>query len=648
MKLNVWKIQELPRTVFKVAINKNKSVQTKLYHNSINGFVIHRGIAHVIGKEEYVAKNFKYTTGSFNDLPNENQIKLLYHILDDTFHNIGFKLLKKQRIFYLPKSKSNLLLRQSNDGSLFINIGFKFNITTLNKRLLILFNPLQIVTSDGNNFQSSFANKMNPKVLEDNNLKPRYNYLCKILDSLIDFFGSKGEFSFEYGNCGRIKFSGTNDIEITVFKEPEIDFGNGNYHTWAKNGLVKFHPLDYNEGHQKKTDSIKLSLIGTKQSFNFLSILNKGESNVKYPFKGFKEVYKTQLVMGRERYIELSSLEIDNVSGISDIITLIMSKIASLKNQRVDFDICLVELVPNWESFFSNQSKDLHDLLKVEAWKNRVVTQIYTKRTNENVDSDKLNNISLGIYYKAGGNPWRLKTDFNSTAYVGISFGYSELDKKRLVGVAEIFDNYGQFISLRSVTIKEVNLDKRIEEKRDIHLSTDQLSMIIKALLEDYNNSLDGNFPDNLIIHKTTYFNKNEKAILKELSAYPINFSFVHIQKEHNWKLITGNKMEPLRGTFFRINNSKAMLYTSGLLSNQNKYFLPGSPKPYIINLESESNFTIKQICLQILELTKLNFNSTNTYSKEPVTLLHSRDIIDLLRVGLDPMQIPHDPRYFL
>ena len=97
-----------------------------------------------------------------------------------------------------------------------------------------------------------------------------------------------------------------------------------------------------------------------------------------------------------------------------------------------------------------------------------------------------------------------------------------------------------------------------------------------------------------------------------------------------------------------RQNNNKALLYTSGLLSNRKSYYLPGSPRPYIVNLESESNFTIKQICLQILELTKLNFNSTNTYSKEPVTLLHSRDIVDLLRAGLEPFNIPTDPRYFL
>ncbi len=650
MKLNVWKIQELPSKVWKVKAKKNRNaVRMKLKEDYVNGYIFHKGYASIIGDKDRLGKSFNYQEGEFKDLSQEHQKSLLYHIIDDTLKKKGFKFIKRQRIFFLPKEVSTDLLKISADRDIYMNIGFKYSISILNNRLLFLVNPTQVITSDGSTYDNKFAFDQNAKVLSDPKLKSRYSYNCQILDKVIEIMkAGAGSIVYDYGENGRLVLEDSSEVEIQVFSEPEIDFGKGNYHTWAKSGLNRYGPLDYNEGHVTKPDKIKVSLIGTSQSFSLLETMYKGEEGKEYPFKGFKQIFKTDLQMGSERFVQLSDTEVSGANSTDEVVELILSKAINLQNQQIDFDICLVELVPGWERFFINQEKDLRDLLKVKAWKNRIKTQLYTKRTNEVVSTETLNNLSLGIYYKAGGNPWRMRTKFTDTAYIGISFGYSETDKKRLVGVAEIFDNYGQFISLRSVTVKEVSLDERIEEKRDVHLTTEQLEKLVGALLEDYYTTMDSSYPESLIIHKTTYFNKFEKACLKTLGQFPINFSLVHLQRDHSWNLITDDGKEPTRGSYFRLNNNKAILYTSGLLGNQKHYFLPGTPRPYLVNLESESNFTIKQICQQVLELTKLNFNSTNTYSKEPVTLLHSRDIVDLLRVGLEPINIPSDPRYFL
>lgn len=649
MKLNVWKNQEIPNRLFRVD-TKGNNLQKILRSKSeiIYGYVLSKGVAFLIGNEEKIKQQFEVTEADITDLSNEHQLKLFYHIIDYSLFKKGFTLLKRQRIFFLPKKTSSNLLRSNDDKTIFVNIGFKYSLTTLNNRILLLINPLQVVTTNGDYYNNIHANSSNSTILEDKNLRPKYEYNCRILSEIISIISQSKGLSFDFGSNGKLVFSESNDINVTIFREPELDFGKGKYHTWAKSGLANFHPLDYNEGQTTRPDQIKIALIGTTKSYAFLDKLGNGESNKKYPFKGFNKIYKTTLKMGKERFIELNDNEIDNIEDNKEIVNLMLSKIISLKNKQIDFDVCLLEMVPQWSSFFINQPQNLHDLLKVEAWKNRIKTQLYTERTNTDIQTETLNNIALGIYYKSGGNPWRINTNFQDIAYIGISFGYSEIDKKRLVGIAEIFDNFGQFVSLRSITIKEVSIEDRIEERRNVHLSRKQLSTLVKNLLDDYGKTLEGSLPENLIIHKTTYFNKFEKAALQDLSSFPISFSLVHLQKENNWHIITKNRKEPIRGSFLRLNNNKAILYTSGLLSGQNKYFLPGSPKPYLVNLDSQSNFTIKQICIQILELTKLNFNSTNTYSKEPVTLLHSRGIVNLLRAGLMPIDIPTDPRYFL
>lgn len=213
------------------------------------------------------------------------------------------------------------------------------------------------------------------------------------------------------------------------------------------------------------------------------------------------------------------------------------------------------------------------------------------------------------------------------------------------MGVAELFDNYGQFISLRSISIKEISTDEYFRRK-DHHLSSEQLSNLVNLLMDDYQNSLDGNYPSNLVIHKTNRFNHEERSIVKSFKDYPFGLSLVHIQADHDWHLL--NNKEPSRGTYWEIANTTALLYTTGIISKQDSYFLPGCPIPYVVNSDYSDNFSLQELSEQIIHLTKLNFNSTNTYSKDPATLLHSKKLVNLLRAGLPESQLPKDPRFFL
>ena len=161
---------------------------------------------------------------------------------------------------------------------------------------------------------------------------------------------------------------------------------------------------------------------------------------------------------------------------------------------------------------------------------------------------------------------------------------------------------------------------------------------------------MDHNYPERIVIHKTSSFNDAETEAIKSFSAHSIIFTLVYICSGHSnlWHLITANMKEPPRGCYWRMSDDRALIYTSGILQNQSSFFLPGIPTPMILYKQDDSGTSIDEICKQIMLLTKLNWNSTNSFEREPVTLSHARKIVALLRAGLDPFDIPTDMRFVI
>ena len=219
----------------------------------------------------------------------------------------------------------------------------------------------------------------------------------------------------------------------------------------------------------------------------------------------------------------------------------------------------------------------------------------------------------------------------------------------RLVGIAEIFDEYGQSIAMTTLALREEEKDIIFHDK-DYHLSLEQFSKVMISLLDDYKIKMDGNYPEHIIIHKTSFFNDVEKGAVSEFSVHPIEFTLVYICSgwANLWTLITDDKKEPQRGCYWRMSDDKALIYTSGILQKLTTYTAPGIPVPMVLIKQSDSSISIDEICKQVMLLTKLNWNSTNSYEREPVTISHARKIVDLLRAGLDPFDIPKDIRYFI
>ena len=96
-------------------------------------------------------------------------------------------------------------------------------------------------------------------------------------------------------------------------------------------------------------------------------------------FSGFKSVYKASLEVDDSRKSNLTQQEIDVCKTVKDVASLLLRKALQIK-QIAGLDVCVIELVPEWEHLFVRQELDLRDYIKVCFWKERIPTQIITSK----------------------------------------------------------------------------------------------------------------------------------------------------------------------------------------------------------------------------------------------------------------------------
>ena len=239
-------------------------------------------------------------------------------------------------------------------------------------------------------------------------------------------------------------------------------------------------------------------------------------------------------------------------------------------------------------------------------------------------------NFSLAIYYKGGGIPWKIADLDENTCFVGISFYRNKLnpDENIMVSVSQIFTIKGQ-----SFVLKGEKVTKETED-RIPHLASNSAYNLLKKSLLLYKEHI-GVFPQRVVVHKTSKYNEGElkgfKRVLDELDIG--NYSLVGFDTQN----VTGifflrnqRKYPPIRGTLIQLPDNSFLLYTAGFVPYLETYPGPKIPKPIRI-LEIYGYNDITLIAKEILALTKLNWNSTKFYSKEPVTIRFSREVGKIL-----------------
>lgn len=442
------------------------------------------------------------------------------------------------------------------------------------------------------------------------------------------------------------------------------------------NGLKLLGPLEESFGANGTISKIQLAIIAPDTGFDRVkshleSLLNpvspKSEPEYLREYPGFDAVFKKHLIIPNstesEFVITINSQEIRNYSAIQ-FYQLMKSKIDkfALKNSEID---CVAIYIPNaWKNFreLKNENTyfDLHDSLKLYAVKKGLHLQFIEDKSITYNDQAKVKWwLSLGIYVKSNGTPWKVKTENTETAFVGLGYALRQNARNKVVlGSSQIFDGNGNGLRFLLQPI-----EKPIFYNKNPFMSKEDAFRLVSNIRNTYHKIDPVIGLKKLVLHKTTHFTRDEMdGICNALEGID-NIELLQIQQFSNWRAIKLRKNQstgkhefdgfPIdRGTIIQLDEFSFLLWTHGLVQS-NELTKPyyqgkrGIPTPLLIK-RFRGTDPIETVANDILKLTKMNWNGAELYKTMPVTIDFSKRLSVMGKQLEELGNRAYDFRYFI
>lgn len=444
-------------------------------------------------------------------------------------------------------------------------------------------------------------------------------------------------------------------------------------------GLVDYGPFSRSLINNVM-DPIRVAMIAPANEIRILDDLLKEIERKHQPkervsylpvFLGFSRIFGIGIVSGPESTrIELpEQLERDITSSANPCLVLaerLASAISILQSYRHEFDVILVYLPARWEVAFKGGPEDdfdLHDHLKSRCAVLGMPVQIVRedKALSYPCRCSVMWRMSLALYCKAGGVPWKLADSHPDTAFIGLSYSMrkgDQLEGRYVTCCSQVFDADGAGLEFLLYETNDVHI-----EKDNPFLSRAEMRRVMARSLSLYQRSHGGKTPRRIVVHKSIEFKRDEVEGCFDALSSVDELDLVHIQVDSIWRGVKIEKqrigeqkslpsMYPCdRGTFVQIGGREALLWTQGNAASVagKDYFKEGKsiPSPLLLK-RFAGHGTWDQQCQYILGLTKMNWNNDGLYDRLPVTLGYASILARVAKrmtiLGSQPYQL----RFFM
>jgi hypothetical protein len=388
-------------------------------------------------------------------------------------------------------------------------------------------------------------------------------------------------------------------------------------------------------------------------------------------YPGMQKVFGLRAVVAsRECVTELPEQLDEHVKNAprphDEVAERVVRCLRDLTALRSEFDVIMVYLPERWErAFYGGEGEDfdLHDHIKAAAASFGLASQILNDDAfHYRCRASVAWRLSIALYAKAGGIPWKLADAPLGTAFIGLSYALrlsSAHDQRFVTCCSQVFDHEGaglEFIAYDTTPL-------RMQGKNPF-LSRDEMRRVMARSLSLYAHEHVGKSPERVVVHKSTRFTPDEvDGCLDGFAGVP-DVELVQVQVDSPWLGIRATKPTPdqkgvtadsypvERGTLIPFGSTQALLWTSGnapsAVGGRNFYKEGKSvPSPLLLSRFAGS-WGWDEVARSVLALSKMNWNNDSLYDRLPTTMGYARVLADTLKHVHQVTDIPYPFRLFM
>jgi len=256
-------------------------------------------------------------------------------------------------------------------------------------------------------------------------------------------------------------------------------------------------------------------------------------------------------------------------------------------------------------------------------------SQMVSENTLENPDWKDLN-FALDLFAKAGYTPWVLGDGLpQADLFVGVSSSVlvHQGDRSRVIGYANVFDNFGKWLFYEGASSAVPFEDRN-------RMFADLTRKIVREYAATHRN------PQWIHVHHDSKLRRSDRdEIARGIFGEAPNaeVSFVYINGHSPYRLFDLSPRSaglPKRGSWLSMTPNRFIIATTGVGKTKQSFL--GTPRPLEIavnRINAHGALDLGIYAQHILSLTRLNWASTRAFSALPITVKYAGDIAYLMNV---------------